>query len=93
MNNIKKHTLINFKGKVYFHINFQIKREVFGSKKQIMRANDVEEKSCNLHKRMKEKVKVNIIKKKIECTISTFHAFMTSGAKNMTAEKLENGEK
>ena len=69
---------LNF-GKVYFHINFQIKREVFGSKKQIMRANDVEEKSCNLHKRMKEKVKVNIVKKR------TSHAFITSGAKNMTA--------
>ena len=52
-----------------------------------MRENDVEEKSCNLHKRMKEKVKVNIVKKR------TSHAFMTSGAKNMTAEKLENGEK
>ena len=40
------------------------------------KANDVEEKACNLHKRMKKKAKVNIVKKK------TSHAFITSGAKH-----------
>ena len=29
------------------------------------KANDVEEKACNLHKRMKKKAKVNIVKKKL----------------------------